>query len=177
MLKEELNLSPTNEETWERRAEKAGNTLTRHPWRWGLGTLAILIIGGWVLGFAGSWLDAGTKPFRPANVETQFKAVIEGWNAMGAAAENSCKFEESENSQTFSESPALAYEATYRKVQVDYNRRQSNFFEAGEVGPDPSKYPDVAPSLAERQSEIYGLPVQELWRVCPSYPPPKGVVP
>lgn len=170
---------PSNEETWERRAERTGNAFTRHPWGWGLGILAVVIIGGFLIGFASEWIGAGTKPFRPANVEKQFKAVIEDYKGMEAAAENSCHAKEdtSGNSQTFIEGPAFAYEATYRKIAVDYNRRKSNFFEAGEVGPDPDKYPKEAPTLTEMQSQLYNVPVSELWTVCPSYPPPAGESP
>lgn len=42
--------------------------------------------------------------------------------------------------------------AQYRKIAIDYNRRQANLFEAEKVG--PPGYPKQAPTLTQMQAKV-----------------------
>lgn len=125
--------------------------------RWGAGALvllmALVIVAG-LLRFAFGWLGAAGEVAGPGNVKTQYSAVIEGWNALEAAAANACgaSADAGEQGPTFLEDPAFAYQAQYRRIAIDYNRRQANIFEARLVG--PKGYPASAPSLAEMQRRV-----------------------
>jgi hypothetical protein len=122
--------------------------------KWGAAAIAVVVLVV-AVSFGFRWLGAATEVAGPDNVRQQFGAVIEDWNAMEAAAANVCGASNSEGSRqgtTFLEDPAFAYKAQYRRIAVDYNRRQANIFEAKVVG--PGGYPRVAPTLAEMQARV-----------------------
>lgn len=144
-----------NEDIWLDRGEKWGGRFTRHPVLWTIAIVVALFLAANSLGFFGSWFNAGREIVSPANVKTQYHAVITDWNAMEVAAENACNASNSGNGEqgpTLLEDPAFAYKAQYRHVTVDYNTRQNNIFEAEQVG--PSGYPRVAPNLSQMQRRV-----------------------
>lgn len=120
---------------------------------------AMVVVAG-VAGFALNWLGAATDVVSPTNVKEQYAAVIEDWNALEASAENACGAEDAAHSQqgpTLVEDPALAYKAKYRSIAVDYNRRETNIFEANLVGPSncgARDCPRLAPNLSEMQAQV-----------------------
>lgn len=152
--------------SWEDRAEKEGDQFAAHPIRtvikWGLAIFVIVIvfaIVGGVTGFIGSWFGTAAEVAGPTNVKAQYHAVIEDWQSMERQAENVCEIRESKGGRsgpTFLEDPAQANAAIYRRIQIDYNRRQANIFEAKEVGPSFDEYPEVAPTLAGMQEKVCG---------------------
>lgn len=117
---------------------------------WGLAAFVVLWIVIGILSFVGAWGGSVKKIVSPPNVEAQFHTVIEDWQGMISNAENACEAEkggstETENSPTLiGGKPQAAYAQNYRRVRIDYNRRQHNFFEAKIVG--PPGYPRTAPS-------------------------------
>jgi hypothetical protein len=148
-------MTRSNEDIWLDRGETWGGRFTRHPFGWGfasiIGVVVVVLALGWLIG----WFNAATEVVSPANVRTQYHAVITDWNAMGVAAENACNASDSGNSEqgpTLLEDPAFAYKAQYRHITVDYNARQNNIFEAEQVG--PSGYPRVAPTLSQMQRRV-----------------------
>lgn len=137
-------------------------TFEDHPVRSGLGVftaaVAIFVIAAVIAGighFALGWFNKAAEVAGPENVSSQYREVINDWETLEAAAQNACSAQDSSRSQadpTLLEDPAFAYEATYRRVRVDYNRRQANLFEAKVVG--PGGYPAVAPTLEEMQVQV-----------------------
>ncbi len=139
-----------------------------HPFwsgfKWLLGIVGIIMviavvggIGHFVLG----WFNAGAEIVSPANVKEQYGRVIEDWNSLEAAAQNACGAEDAAKhgnvGPTLLEDPALAYKAKYRQIAVDYNRRQTNIFEAKLVGPSncgAQDCPRLAPTLGEMQKKV-----------------------
>jgi preprotein translocase subunit SecF len=140
-------------------ADALGARPVRTTIRWGIVALTVavvLILVAGVVSFGLRWLNAGAEVAGSANVKGQYAAVIEDWNALEAAAANSCGAVDagSEEGATFLEDPAFAYKAQYRHIAVDFSRRQQNIFEAEIVG--PSGYPRMAPRLAEMEAQVCG---------------------
>lgn len=154
-------------ELWEDRGNRLYKELEHRPyrtgwkWFWGiLGTVILLAIVFSVVGFASNWWKKGVDVVSPKNVEKQYVRVIDNWEALYASAENACIAISSsnENSPTFVESPEAAYAATFRRIVVDYNRRQANLFEAGLVG--PPGYPKEVPRSLGADGDWCSVPVQ-----------------
>lgn len=126
--------------------------------RWaGLVTAAVvaLVLFFGALGWLVGWFGAGRDVASPANVRAQYAEVIGDWQAMEAAAGNYCQARAAkadQNSPTLLEDPAFAYAASYRRIAVDYNRRQANIFESRLVG--PKGYPREAPRLAAMRARV-----------------------
>lgn len=113
-----------------------------------LGIFLVVALVVWALGFVFSWWGAATKVIGPQNVSQQFQLVINDYQSLQTAAANACDVTQAgstadPNNPLLVEDPTLAYAATYRRIAVDYNRRQSNIFEAQKVG--PSGYPKEVP--------------------------------
>lgn len=152
-------MTPSNEEIWDERGSKWGGRFTRHPFGWSLIVLIGIVAVMGSLSFIFGWINTAADVASPRNVTTQYAAVIEDWNGLEAAAENACNASSARTEQgpTLLEDPALAYKAKYRQIAVDYNRRQTNIFEAGLVGPDncgAEQCRDLAPTLAEMQRRV-----------------------
>lgn len=144
------------------RVEGWGTQFGAHPVRFAFKALAwlalfvaVIVIVGGVIGLALGWFNAGKDVVGPANVKAQYRAVIEDWQGMEAAAANACeaaKQARESGDPTLVENPALAYDAQYRRIVVDYNRRWANIFEAKAVG--PNGYPSVAPTLKRMEGRV-----------------------
>lgn len=120
-----------------------------------LAVLLVLTIGFGALSWVLSWGGEAKRVTGVENVREQYATVIEDWQAMEAAAANACQAKDAAREQgdpTIVESPSLAYDSQYRRIVVDYNRRQANLFEARLVG--PKGYPRVAPTLAVMQARV-----------------------
>lgn len=112
-----------------------------------VGIIAGVAVVVTLLGFALGWFGRAVEVVSPDNVEEQYRAVIEDWESLQTAAANACHAADASagaEAPVLVEGPGLAYEATYRRIAVDYNRRQANLFEAKIAG--PRGYPDRAPS-------------------------------
>lgn len=135
-------------------ADRPGRTIAK--WFFGIvGVILALSVFFGAIGFVAGWFDTGRDIVSPANVKAQYHAVIEDWQGMEAAAANACQAKEAARNQddpTLVEHPELAYNAQYRHIRVDYNRRQQNLFEAKHVG--PKGYPRNAPTLKEMQRKV-----------------------
>jgi hypothetical protein len=117
--------------------------------------IILLAIALGIGNFACGWFNKAAEVAGPENVSAQYAAVIEGWESLEAAALNACAAKNNPDTEsTLIEDPAFAYAATYRKIAVDYNRRQKNIFEAKVVGPDKKVYPEEAPTLEEMQRKL-----------------------
>lgn len=116
--------------------------------------IALFIVFGAVgtaCGVAGGYKDEAVRVVSVKNVKEQKTQLINLYNSAQTAADNACnagQIAKDDNSPTLVEDPALAYKATYRRIIVEYNRRQDNLFEARVVGPQgyPKRIPDVAPN-------------------------------
>jgi hypothetical protein len=152
-----------NNERWEHRGRRLEDDFSRRPvWTvfkylallglLGLGIAAVFGVIGWV----GDWGSEGKRIVSPTNVREQHTLIIEDWEAMEAAASNACAAKDSKGDPgtdpSLLESPSFAYDAQYRRIRVDYNRRQKNLFEGKLVG--PKGYPRNAPKLKEMQLEV-----------------------
>lgn len=151
-----------NDEKWESRSDKAYSDFTNKPYKTGFKWFFIIcavFLGLWLIGsifgFIGSWGNEGKRIVSPTNVREQHTAIIEDYEAMEAAAENACSGTNSkkdEDDPSLVEKPDFAYAALYRKIRVEYNRRQKNLFEAKLVG--PKGYPRSAPTLEEMKATV-----------------------
>lgn len=111
---------------------------------WFIGAVVALGVVFAVLGFIGGWFDKAAEVVGPENVSEQYHDVAKDWQAMQAAAANACAVGDptsEEGDPVLVENPALAYEATFRNIAGDYNRRMTNIFEAGIVAPEG--YPET----------------------------------
>lgn len=147
---------------WDERFEREGGRFENRPLRtgfkWLIGivvlSLAISAIFG-VASWVSSWGGEAKRIASPTNVREQYTEVIGDYKAMEQAAINACDAVASKGASSdpsLIEKPDFAYRATYRRIAVDFNRRQNNLFEAGIVG--PHGYPKDAPSLAEMQARV-----------------------
>lgn len=149
--------------TWEDRYDEFERRPKRTALKWIVGIGGVLIVVGigiGILNWAGAWANKAAEVVAPPNVEKQYTRVIDNWEALYASAENACiaKSSTDENSPTFVESPEAAYAATFRKIVIDYNRRQANIFEAGFVG--PPGYPKEVPRSLGADGDWCGVPAQ-----------------
>lgn len=154
---------------WDERANRYARDFEDRPfWTGGkvlgaiLAVVIVLSIVGGLLSFVGGHADAVKKSVSSPNVVEQNRAIIEDYTQMQAAAANACQAAESKSEEgdpTIVENPALAYNATYRRLQADYDRRMANLYEASLARefPVPSNlksYPKVAPTLKAMQAEV-----------------------
>lgn len=104
-----------------------------------LGLVAGAAIIFTVLGLAMGWFKTGTDIISADNVKQQHEHVIGHYESLIAAADNVCaaqgEVETDSRSATLVESPAMAYEATFRNIVVDYNSAMDNLFRAKIVAP------------------------------------------
>lgn len=133
---------------WEDRLEEFEARPKRTALKWFFGIVLVLGVVGITLGifnWSGAWANKAAEIVAPPNVEKQYTRVIDNWEALYASAENACiaQSQTDEDSPTFVETPEAAYAATFRRIVIDYNRRQANIFEAGFVG--PPGYPKEIP--------------------------------
>lgn len=125
-----------------------------------LGVALVLALVGGAIGWAGGWFSGAKEVVSFDNSKAQAIAVRGAWTGMQQAAENACDTEDAaaggEGDPTLVERPDFAYRASYRRLAADYDRRMSNPFEASKIRrlAGISSLPDVAPSLAEMQSEV-----------------------
>jgi hypothetical protein len=158
-----------SDKKWEDRTERVYASFSDHPVRTGvkwyfiaLGIVISLAIVGGIVSYVGSWGSESKRVASPENVREQNTQIIEDYESLKAAASNACGVStgaKSSDDPTLVENPALAYEATYRRIEVDYNRRMANLYEAQAVRklPLPSNlrsYPEVAPTLKEMQAQV-----------------------
>lgn len=154
-------------ESWDDRADRYSRELEDRPrrtlFKWLLGFVAVIAVVGIVFGilsWTGAWANKAAEIVAPPNVEKQFTRVIDNWEALYASAENACIAQKNtdEDSPTFVETPEAAYAATFRRIVIDYNRRQANLFEAGIVG--PPGYPKEIPRSLGANDDWCNVPTQ-----------------
>lgn len=97
---------------------------------------------------AQSYVDKAQEKLSADNVEQVYDKVIGSWNALYAAAQNACEVasagtDNGEGDPTLIESPALAYNATYRTQVAKYNATMHDLFKAGFIA--PPGYPRTIP--------------------------------
>jgi hypothetical protein len=154
------------DQKWESRGDRAYTYATDHPFRlgaWFVGALIALSIFGGILGLIGDWGSETKKLVGPQHSKEQITAVLDDWESMKVAAQNACQVQEAgtkkdDRDPLIIESPSLAYDATYRRIEVDYNRRMGNFFEAYVTRKIPlpgsiKDLPQRAPTLVEVKTE------------------------
>jgi hypothetical protein len=103
-----------------------------------------------LLGLGFGWFSKGVETVSAPHVQAQYNLVIQDWNALTTAADNACAAQggsANSNGPTLVESPALAYQATYRNIRTEYNSAWQNIFDAKLVG--PRGYPHNVPNFSE----------------------------
>lgn len=117
--------------------------------------ISLIIIFG-LIGWAVGWFEGAKETASFDNSKAQATAVESNWQGMRAAAQNVCSIEKArqdkdEDDPTLLEDPAFAYEARYRMLQTDYNRRMANAFEAAKIRrlAGISELPTEAPDLEQ----------------------------
>lgn len=155
-------MSPSD---WDRRERE----FEQRPWwmslKVGLGLLALIFVLALAWGVLGGALDWGNEAKRvtgPANAREQYTEIIRDKADMDAAIGNICSVRSARPAAASSaddpvlvESPALAYEGTYRRAKADYDRRMENAFEGGLIRRytslgDQGRFPNPAPALEAR---------------------------
>jgi hypothetical protein len=150
---------------WDGRAERLSDSAYDHPWAMVLKVLAVILVLGLLVGacnWIGSWGGEAARVTSPQNVREQNTAIVGDWQALQRAAENACDAKDAAKQNgdpTLVEDPALAYKATYRNIQQDYDRRMANLYEAQAVRnlPLPSNlksYPRTAPTLRQMERQV-----------------------
>lgn len=154
-------MSPSD---WDRRERD----FEQRPWwmslKIGLCLLALVFVLALVGGLLSGVLDWGGEAKRitgPANAREQYTEIIRDQADMDAAVGNICSARGAKTAAPTAddpllvETPALAYEATYRRTKADYDRRIQNAFEAGLIRKytslgDQRRFPNPAPTLEDR---------------------------
>jgi hypothetical protein len=159
----------SREDQWERRGNKAADDFTNRPVRTGAKWLGILIAASLALAVvfgAVNWISGwGSEAKRVTGVENvreQNTVILDTYEGMEAAACNALQAQQvgvDPSGPTLVESPALAYNAKYRDLAREYDRRMNNLFEAQAVRnlPLPSNLrglPERSPSLSTMQAEV-----------------------
>jgi hypothetical protein len=160
---------------WEERARKtsdrAYSSVTYHPWRWFWGIIIVLFVVlpiiSFAFGWVGDWGKSAVDKTRPAHAGPEVTRVLTLWEGLPQAAQNYCsatgataenpnppKKPKSSDDPVLVEDPGLAYAATYRSQEREYDRRMENFFEAYITRKVPipgtiHNLPRRAPSLTE----------------------------
>lgn len=145
------------DEQLDRAAERRAGELADHPKRtvlkwavWVVIVFVVLAIIGGITNYVGLWGNEAKRIVSPTNVTAQYDAVITDWQSLIVSADNVCTAQtaaKADGDPTLVEDPAQAYEATYRRIVVDYNSRMTNIFEAEKVG--PPGYPRTIPAFTE----------------------------
>ncbi|GAA1412082.1 hypothetical protein AUR04nite_00040 [Glutamicibacter uratoxydans] len=106
-----------------------------------------------------SWVGEGKKVVSAPHVTEQYEVVIDHYNSMIAAANNACNAittAKNDRSSTIVEDPAMAYKATFRKIQAEYGNALDNVFKAGLVGPQGYPSADAVRNLDTRDFCLVG---------------------
>lgn len=145
---------------WERRAE----SFDRHPILGSIGIGVAILAICFVLAivaavghFALGWWNGAAQTVGFDNTKAQFTDLYGDMESMRAAAANACAAKDANHSAsgpTFLEDPAQAYEAKYRSIEADYNRRFENIFEANALLVKPNDLPQRAPTLDEMEAQV-----------------------
>lgn len=125
---------------------------------WGLIAGIVLVLASVLIGifgiighFAFGWFQAGVDIVSPTNVKAQYARAYTNYESMKATAGNVCAAQKLVATETNPSIKAqrqdqlLAYQATYRSIQANYDEAYDNAFEAAHVG--PSDLPRPAPGL------------------------------
>lgn len=150
------------ERNLEERSRRLGNAALDHPYRTGTKALVAIValvvivalisdIGHWAFG----WFNGAAEVTGFQNTKQQYGIIISDYEGLKAAARNACRAEDAakaNGSPTLVEDPAMAYEATYERIAVDYNTHENDVFQGGLVG--PGGYPKHAPSLEAMQAQV-----------------------
>lgn len=160
------------EQRWGQRYDRHADSFTRHPVLYVLKWVAlifavVLVVGACsaATGLIGNYAHEAKRTVDVPNNREQTTAILEDEEGMKVAAANVCDVQaagegkHSADDPQLIENPTIAYRATYRRMEADYNRRMRNFFEArndrhvpipGNIG----NLPEVAPTLTQRLSEV-----------------------
>jgi hypothetical protein len=159
----------SREDRWNSRADRAADDFTNRPFRTGGKWLAILIglsltlaIVFGAVNWVSGWGGEAKRVTGVENVREQNTVILDTYEGMEAAACNALQAEQASSAEgdpTLVESPALAYNAKYRDLAREYDRRMNNLFEAQAVRklPLPSNLrglPERSPSLSTIQAEV-----------------------
>lgn len=158
-----------NDKKWEGRADREYDRLTNHPirtgFKWLIGIIAVCVTIALIVG-AVTWITSwGAEAGRVTGVQNtreQVTKILQADADMTAAAENACEAKtaaKTAGDPTLIEDPTLAYRATYRRIEADYNARMNNIFEAYITAKNPlpgtiNQLPRKAPTLNERMATV-----------------------
>jgi hypothetical protein len=151
---------PSREEIWEERGDRLADAATYRPGRTAAKVLAMILLLSFafgILSWVGGWWSGDKETTGFQNTRTQAYQLRDDYNNLVATAGNVCDAEKAKGEpnpndpQIVGGDPAFQYEATYRRIKADYDRRMSNAFEAGWVHHYPTlrDLPRTAPTLGE----------------------------
>lgn len=158
-----------NDDKWNGRADREYERFTNHPvrtsFKWFLGFIAVCIVIGVVIGgvmWISSWGAEAGRVTGVQNTREQVTKILQADADMIASAENACEAKtaaKTSDDPTLIEDPTLAYRATYRRIEADYNARMNNIFEAYITAKNPlpgtiNQLPRKAPTLKERMATV-----------------------
>jgi hypothetical protein len=154
-----------NDRRWEERGDRVYDSVTNRPGRTALKVVAALValslLGG-IIGWFGGWWSGVKETTGFDNTRTQAFQLRDDYRSMQATAGNACEAEKQagesnpNDPQIVGGDPAFQYNATYRRIEADYDRRMDNAFEAGWVRHYPflRDLPRTAPTLSEAKGAI-----------------------
>jgi|GEM_PF-3554056 hypothetical protein len=116
-----------------------------------VGLAVVLIVIGTLIGIPLGWFQKGAEIISPDNVEEQYAAIYQDYQALEKGAQNVCDLRVVRDSSSTADektqrvSQVLASQQLYNRNAADYDARWQNVFEAKLVG--PNDVPTTAPTL------------------------------
>lgn len=143
--------------------EYVGNLTPRKIIFWILTVVIVLAVGIPLLGLPLGWYNKVVDVVSPNNVEAQYTAIYQDYQALQKGAQNVCDLRTARDQATSDDeksqrvSQVLASQQLFNRNAADYDARWMNAFQAKYVG--PHDVPTIAPTMSELTSQIDGCPL------------------
>jgi len=127
-----------------------------------LGTIVVLGVLVTLLGIPLGWFNKAVEVVSPKNVEAQYAAIYQDYQALQKGAQNVCDMRSARDQSTSDDeksqrvSQVLAVQQLFNRNAADYDARWQNAFQAKFVG--PHDVPTTAPLLADLTTKIPDCP-------------------
>lgn len=129
-----------------------------------MAAIAVFAVVFGLLGFVLGWFNTAVKVVSPNNVQAQYGAIYQDYQALQKGAQNVCDLRVARDQSTTADeksqrvSQVLASQQLFNRNAADYDARWQNAFQAKYVG--PHDVPITAPALPALTGQISGCPQQ-----------------
>lgn len=143
--------------------EYVGNLTPRRIILWVVMVVVVLGVAIPLLGLPLGWYNKAVDVVSPKNVEAQYTAIYQDYQALQKGAQNVCDLRMARDQSTSDDeksqrvSQVLASQQLFNRNAADYDARWMNAFQAKYVG--PNDVPTIAPTMSELTSQIDGCPL------------------